>query len=184
MFRRFRLIGKQPRTIADCRPTVFGHAGRVTLPSVATARPATSRTACQRSMTRSLPQSTSNYTQIRRARIKRDGSFVGRLTTEITETPLATRIWLEKSHPRRKPAHFNTVYKRNEGWLRKAEGLISPTLFRARRAVSETSVVANPCKRSWSASGHWGAVSTSLPLPPTTSHLYNRLGGGSTPPLV
>ena len=153
----------------------------MTLPSVATARPATSQTACQRSMTRSLPQSTSNYTQIRRARIKRDGSFVGRLTTEITETPLATRIWLEKSHPRRKPAHFNTVYKRNEGWLRKAEGLISPTLFRARRAVSETSVVANPCKRSWSASGHWGAVSTSLPLPPTTSHLYNRLGGGSTP---
>ena len=31
------------------RPTVFGHAGRVTLPSVATARPVTSRTVCQRS---------------------------------------------------------------------------------------------------------------------------------------
>ena len=109
---------------------------------------------------------------INRARIKRDGSFVGRLTTEYTETPLATRIWLEKSRPRRKPAHFNTVYKRNEGWLRKAEGLISPTLFRARRAVSETSVVANPCKRSWSASGHWGAVSTSPPLPPPPLPTY------------
>ena len=103
VFRGFRLIGTQPRPIADCRPTVFGHAGRVTLPSVATARPATSRTACQRSMTRSLPQSTSNYTQIRRARIKRDGSFVGRLTTEYTETPLATRIWLEKS----RRSHFS-----------------------------------------------------------------------------
>ena len=40
------------------RPTVFGHAGRVTLPSVATARPVTSRTVCQRSMPRSFPQNT------------------------------------------------------------------------------------------------------------------------------
>ena len=48
--------------------------------------------------------------------------------------------------------------------MRKARGLFPPTPFRARRAVSVTSVVANPCKRSWSASGHWGAVSTSLPL--------------------
>ena len=79
----------------------------------------------------------------RRARIKRGGSFVGRLTTEYTETPLATRIWLEKSRLKRKPAHFNTVYKRNEGWLRKAEGLISPTTFRVRRAVSVTSVGQN-----------------------------------------
>ena len=45
----------------------------------------------------------------RRARIKRDGSFVGRLTTEYTETPLTTRIWLEKSRLKRKPAHFNTI---------------------------------------------------------------------------
>ena len=81
--------------------------------------------------------------QNRRARIKRGCSFVGRLTTEYTETPLATRIWLEKSRPRRRPALFNTIYKRNEGWLRKAEGLISPTTFRVRRAVSETSVVQN-----------------------------------------
>ena len=76
--------------------------------------------------------------QNHRAAVK---STRGQLTTESTETPLATRIWLEKSHPRRKPAHFNTVYKRNEGWLRKAEGLISPTAFRVRRAVSVTSVV-------------------------------------------
>ena len=81
--------------------------------------------------------------QIRRARIKRDGSFVSRLTTEYTETPLATRIWLEKIRPRRKSAHFNTVYKRSEGWLSRAEGLISSTPFRVRMAVSVPSVVQN-----------------------------------------
>ena len=37
--------------------------------------------------------------------------------------------------------HHNN--KRNEGWLRKAEGLVSPTTFRVRRAVSESSVVQN-----------------------------------------
>ena len=71
------------------------------------------------------------------------GSFVGRLTTEYTETPLATRIWLGKSRPWRKPAHFTAIYKRSEGWLSRAEGLISPTAFRVRMAVSVPSVVQN-----------------------------------------
>ena len=77
------------------------------------------------------------------ALLERVGSFVGRLTTEYTETPLATRIWLEKSRPRRKPAHFTAIYKRSEGWLSRAEGLISPTAFRVRMAVSVPSVVQN-----------------------------------------
>ena len=55
---------------------------------------------------------------------QRGGSFVGRLTTEYTETPLATRNGLAKRRLKRKPAHFDYIYKRNEGWLRKAEGLI------------------------------------------------------------
>ena len=89
------------------------------------------------------PGRTRQIIQIRRAQIKRDGSFVGRLTTEYTETPLATRIWLEKIRPRRKPAHFTAIYKRSEGWLSRAEGLISPTAFRVRMAVSVPSVVQN-----------------------------------------
>ena len=118
---------------------------------------------------RSFPQNYRELYQNRRARIKRGGSFVGRLTTEVTETPLATRIWLEKSRPRRKPAHFTAIYKRNEGWLRKAEGLISPTPFRARRAVSETSVVQNAvlyigaANALW-ASKHWNFGQTVFPM--------------------
>ena len=77
------------------------------------------------------------------ALLERVGSFVGRLTTEYTETPLATRIWLEKIRTRRKPAHFTAIYKRSEGWLSRAEGLISPTTFRVRMAVSVPSVVQN-----------------------------------------
>ena len=77
------------------------------------------------------------------ALLERVGSFVGRLTTEYTETPLATRIWLEKSRPWRKSAHFTAIYKRSEGWLSRAEGLISSTHFRVRMAVSVPSVVQN-----------------------------------------
>ena len=93
---------------------------------------------------RGFPQNYRELYQNRRTRIKRDGSFVGRLTTEYTETPLATRNGLAKRRLKRKPAHFNTIYKRDEGWLRKAEGPISPTAFRVRRAASVFSVVANP----------------------------------------
>ena len=86
---------------------------------------------------RNFPQNYHELYQNRRAAVK---STRGQLTTE---TPLATRNRLAKSRPRHKPAHSTAMYKRNEGWLRKAEGLVSPTTFRVRRAVSESSVVQN-----------------------------------------
>ena len=95
--------------------------------------------------------------QNRRAAVK---STRGQLTTEVTETPLAAQNWLAKRRLKRKSAHFNTIYKRNEGWLRKAEGLVSPTTFRVR--INEVSLEVLHVPRYDSILNHHGFLTRQL----------------------
>ena len=81
-------------------------------------------------------------------------------TTECSETPSATLNWLVKKRLKHNPAHFNTMYKRNEGWLRKAEGLISPTTFRVR--INEVSLEVLHVPRYDSILNHHGFLTRQL----------------------